>query len=213
MASHPSTLLADALFGKTKKAVIGVLFARPEKAWHVRELARQIGVSPTMLSKEARVLSEAGILIDTRDGNRRSLAANPLCPIFEELRGIALKAACVPAWVAHPSRGRSHQDLDRRSLEMHRLVATKIRDNPALFERARAILQDWRRRASPNTTPYYDEWQRLMDRGIERSLAVATADSERATALRQTSPFSCLLTEAERTAFLKAWAEGAFGRA
>lgn len=85
--------LADALFGKTKKAVIGILFARPEKSWHLRELARRAGVSPTMLGKEADALSAAGILLDKRDGNRRTLAANPACPIFDELRGIARKTS------------------------------------------------------------------------------------------------------------------------
>jgi hypothetical protein len=157
-----------------------------------------------MLGKEARVLSEAGILIDTRDGNRRSLSANPRCPIFQELQGIARKASCAPT-ANRASQGRSHQDLDRRSLEMHRLIARKIRENPALFGQARAILQRWRRRSSANARPYFDAWRRLMDRGVEESLAVATEDSERATALRQASPFSCLLTEPERTAFLKAW--------
>lgn len=85
--------LADALFGKTRKALIGILFSHPEKTWHIRELARQGGVSPTMLSKEADLLSAAGIILAAADGNRRILKANPDCPIFEELRGIARKTA------------------------------------------------------------------------------------------------------------------------
>ena len=88
-----SISLADALFGKTKKAAIGVLFSHPEKSWHLRELARYAGLSPTMVGKEMDALSLAGIVLDTRDGNRRSLRANPDCPIFEELRGIARKTS------------------------------------------------------------------------------------------------------------------------
>ena len=87
--------LVDALFGKTKKAIICYLFARPDHSWHLRELARTARVSPTMLSKEANLLVSAGILMDERDGNRRIFRANPECPIFEELRGIARKTAGV----------------------------------------------------------------------------------------------------------------------
>lgn len=87
--------LADALFGKTKKSVICYLFARPEHSWHLRELARLVKVSPTMLGKEADLLTAAGIIVDERVGNLRLFRANPKCPIFDELRGIARKTSGV----------------------------------------------------------------------------------------------------------------------
>lgn len=87
--------LADALFGKTRKAVIAKLFGHPERSWHLRELAREADVSPTMLGKEIDALSEAGIVLEERDGNRRLVKARQDCPIFEELRGIARKTAGV----------------------------------------------------------------------------------------------------------------------
>ncbi len=34
---------------------------------------------------------------------------------------------------------RAHQEIDQRGLAMHRLIADKIRQDPALFERARAV--------------------------------------------------------------------------
>ena len=58
--------LADALFGKTRKAVIAKLFGHPERSWHLRELAREADVSPTMLGKE----------IDTAVRARRPAGAN-----------------------------------------------------------------------------------------------------------------------------------------
>lgn len=85
--------LVDALFGKTKKSVISVLFSRPESSWHLRELARVTSTSPTMLGKELDLLTSAGIVLEEADGNRRRVWANPDCPIFEELRGIARKTA------------------------------------------------------------------------------------------------------------------------
>jgi predicted nucleotidyltransferase len=87
------TSLIDALFGKTKKAVISVLFAKPDRNWHLRELARATNTSPTMLGKELDLLATAGIVSEEKDGNRRRVWANPACPIFEELRGIARKTA------------------------------------------------------------------------------------------------------------------------
>ncbi|MDP2195155.1 MAG: nucleotidyltransferase domain-containing protein [Rhodocyclaceae bacterium] len=87
--------LADALFGKTRKAAIGLLFSHPEQSWHLRELARRAAVSPTMLGKEMASLAAAGIVLDERDGNRRRFRANPDCPIFPELCGIARKTAGV----------------------------------------------------------------------------------------------------------------------
>jgi len=85
--------MLDALFGKTKKSLIATLYAHPEQSWHLRELARATGASPTMIGKEADVLSEAGLILDEKDGNRRRMKANPDCPIFDELRSIAKKTA------------------------------------------------------------------------------------------------------------------------
>ncbi|QJC55061.1 hypothetical protein HC248_00324 [Polaromonas vacuolata] len=91
--STPRKSLLDALFGKTKKTLITTLFAHPEVSWHLRGLARASGTSPTMISKEVKVLSEAGLILDEKDGNRRRIKANPDCPIFDELRMIAKKTA------------------------------------------------------------------------------------------------------------------------
>lgn len=100
---------------------------------------------------------------------------------------------------------RTHQELDARSLAMHRLIAAKIRQDPALFDRARATLARWRIIVCVNSQPYLAELERLFEQGIEAALAVATEDTERATALRQSSPFCGILTEDERLGFLKSW--------
>ena len=103
---------------------------------------------------------------------------------------------------------RTHPQLDARSLAMHRLVAEKIRRDPALLGRARETLGRWRQTVSVNTLPYLDEWARILDQGLEACLEVATEESERATALRQSSPFTGILTHRERFAFLKSWQFG-----
>jgi hypothetical protein len=102
---------------------------------------------------------------------------------------------------------RSHQDIDSRSLALHRLVADKMKRDPALFDRARSTLARWRTSVAPATQPYLAEWERLMDQGMEACLAVAVEDSEKGNALRQSSPFCGLLTNQERFAFLKTWSQ------
>jgi hypothetical protein len=44
-----------------------------------------------------------------------------------------------------------------------------------------------------------------MDLGLEHCLSVVTEDSDTATALRQSSPFTSVLTNGERFAFFKQW--------
>ncbi len=98
----------------------------------------------------------------------------------------------------------THQEIDARSLALHRLVAEKIRRDPMLLRIAKANVDRWRARATPNDQ-YLTEWERLIEAGVETALAVVTEDSEKASALRQSSPFAGILTTSERTAFLKAW--------
>jgi hypothetical protein len=94
---------------------------------------------------------------------------------------------------------RTHQELDQRSLALHRLVADKIRRDPALLDQARRTLSRWRETVCERSQPYLDQWEQVLNTGLEASLALAVEDSERA------SPFSGLLTNQERFAFLKAW--------
>jgi hypothetical protein len=100
---------------------------------------------------------------------------------------------------------RTHDEIDQRSLALHRLVAKRVMRDPALFEKARMTLVRWRQTVCIASQPYLEEWESLMNQGIEACLSVAVEDSQRAAALRQSSPFSGVLTNRERFAFLKQW--------
>jgi hypothetical protein len=95
--------------------------------------------------------------------------------------------------------GKKH--IEQRSLAMHRLIADKIRKEPALFDHVFSNLEHWETRVCDATQPYLREWERLAQQGMEPCLAVATEDSERAATLRQSSPFAGVLTDRERFAF------------
>lgn len=83
--------LPSALFGKTRRNVLGVLFSRPDEQMYVRELARMAGVAPGATQRELARLTEAGILLRSVRGNQVYYRANPKCPIFAELVGLVTK--------------------------------------------------------------------------------------------------------------------------
>ncbi|TXH01835.1 MAG: hypothetical protein E6R09_05915 [Rhodocyclaceae bacterium] len=87
----PKKSLADALFSRVRQAVLGVLFANPAQQLHLREIARRAGLSAPTVLKEINSLVSAGIVTDTKLINVRLFQANPDCPLFDDLRSIAVK--------------------------------------------------------------------------------------------------------------------------
>lgn len=83
--------LADALFPKTKQKVLGILFSQPERAIHLREIARMAGVSASSIQREMKSLVDAMIIRKTPHGVMQEFQANPDCPLYEELCGFARK--------------------------------------------------------------------------------------------------------------------------
>lgn len=98
-----------------------------------------------------------------------------------------------------------HELLDRKSLLRHRLIAQKLRENPALLERVQDNMRGWSETISPSSRPYLDAWRKLLDESLEAALAIASEDTEWATAMRQSSPFSGVLTEKEKLDFDRWW--------
>jgi hypothetical protein len=77
-----------------------------------------------------------------------------------------------------------------------------------VVEEARRRLRRWRQNGRIDTR-WADEWDRILSmplRGIARAIG---ADSPRARALRQTSPFAGVLTEQERRRLARAVEERA----
>ena len=83
--------LANLLFGAYRRDVLGLLLLHPGESYHVRELARMTGRPANTLYRELATLAAAGLLVRRAQGNQVHYAANPACPIHEELRGILRK--------------------------------------------------------------------------------------------------------------------------
>jgi hypothetical protein len=99
----------------------------------------------------------------------------------------------------------THQEVDARSLALHRLVAARVREDGALYEKAKRMLARWRETVSPSSQPYLETWEDLMRQGVAACLAVAVEDSPSAAALRQSSPIAGVLSNRERFVFLREW--------
>jgi len=91
-----SDALSSALFGKTRRNILGLLFAEPDKSFFLREITRRLGGGQGAAQRELRRLSDAGII--RRDGVGRMVMyrVNPDSPVYEELRGLIVKTAGAP---------------------------------------------------------------------------------------------------------------------
>jgi hypothetical protein len=104
------------------------------------------------------------------------------------------------SWVdAAPKVYSDHQRLDARSLAMHCIVARKLLANPALIDQARGTLARWRAQAAEPLPSYFLEWGRIFEASPEAVAGFLASMHEDATRLRQSSPFTNLLSHEERS--------------
>jgi predicted nucleotidyltransferase len=88
--------MLDKLLGSSLRAkLLGWLFSHHDQRYFVRQLTGLLGEDSTNTSRELARLEKSGILLCTREGRQKYYQANPRCPIFNELRGLALKTAGV----------------------------------------------------------------------------------------------------------------------
>jgi predicted nucleotidyltransferase len=85
------TTLADALFGKTRRVVLGLLFGHPEEGFYMRQISRILNLGQGALLRELQRLTAAGILLREAHGRQVYYRANKACPIYTDLQGLLLK--------------------------------------------------------------------------------------------------------------------------
>jgi predicted nucleotidyltransferase len=83
----------DALFPKTRQAVLAAVYMDPTREWYLSDLARHLKVQPSSLQRELVNLVTAGILRRREDGNRVYYSAETESPLFGDLHGLLLKTA------------------------------------------------------------------------------------------------------------------------
>jgi predicted nucleotidyltransferase len=100
------TALVDIVSSRVKAEIFRLLFGLNQPELHLRELARQSGLSLGTVQQELARLARVGIVIARKDGNRVNYRANPEHPIHHELCAIVVKsdglAAVLSAALEHP---------------------------------------------------------------------------------------------------------------
>ena len=94
--------------------------------------------------------------------------------------------------------GEGHPHIDRRSLEMARLVVEKIDADPSLFRIAHENLRRWRRIRGRTLPPCREEWKELLKRPWSEIRDILLDESDEGQRLRSSHPFAGVLSEKER---------------
>src|SRR5271169_6453104 len=79
------------LFGKTRRAVLSLLYGRPTETFYLREIARISGTGLGAAQREMGQLTQAGIVLRRISGRQVYFQANSKSPIFADLRNIVTK--------------------------------------------------------------------------------------------------------------------------
>lgn len=90
-----------------------------------------------------------------------------------------------------------HRLAELRSLAYHRAVADKLRKDPEVLARARARTAAWVAEGD-RTSGAARDWAEILSGDVESICALLVDTSERATALRQSTPFAGALDPRER---------------
>lgn len=109
-------------------------------------------------------------------------------------------------WVnAGPLVYSDHQLLDARSLAMHCLVARKLLADPTLVNQALSTLARWRAQATDPVPSYLLEWEHVLAGNPAHIAGFLASMRDDAMRLRQSSPFTNLLTPEERSRIYEAF--------
>jgi predicted nucleotidyltransferase len=91
--------ISQTLFGKTRRAVLSLLYSHVDEAFHLRQIVRVAGVGLGAVQRELKLLSDAGIIQRIVRGRQVYYQANRQCPVFGELKALVIKTVGIAAIV------------------------------------------------------------------------------------------------------------------
>ena len=83
--------LSKTLFGKTRRAVLSILYSHTDESFYLRQLVRITGIGVGAMQRELKQLTDAGIIRRLQIGRQIFFQANTDCPVFKELRDLIIK--------------------------------------------------------------------------------------------------------------------------
>ena len=84
-------LLCSGLFGKTRQAVLALLYGRTDSSFYTKQILDAVKIGRGTVQRELKNLTDTGIIIREVQGRQVYYRANAQCPIFNELKSIVRK--------------------------------------------------------------------------------------------------------------------------
>jgi predicted nucleotidyltransferase len=84
-------LLCSGLFGKTRQAVLALLYGRTDSSFYTKQILDGVKIGRGTVQRELKNLTDTGIIIREVQGRQVYYRANTQCPIFDELKSIVRK--------------------------------------------------------------------------------------------------------------------------
>ena len=107
MSTHSG--LADLLFGRTRGAILALLYGKADQSFYTRQIAREVDGSVGAVQRELENLSKVELIVRSSVGSQVFYQANRDAPIFREMHALVNKTIGVFSvlWSAlHPSAKR-----------------------------------------------------------------------------------------------------------
>jgi predicted nucleotidyltransferase len=83
--------LADLLFGRTRGALLALLYGRADQSFYTRQIAREVDASVGAVQRELENLSKVGLIVRKSVGSQVFYQANRGAPIFREMQALVNK--------------------------------------------------------------------------------------------------------------------------
>jgi predicted nucleotidyltransferase len=94
-SANPVGNIGAALFGKTRRELLGLLYTHPDRSFYLRQIVRALGMGQGTVQRELARLAGAGLLARTRVGSQVHYQANSKSPVFNDLKALMVKSAGV----------------------------------------------------------------------------------------------------------------------
>jgi len=101
--------LSLTLFGKTRRAVLALLFSHADESFYLRQIEKLTGVAAGPLQRELKQLTGASIVTRSESGRQVYYQANRQNAVFAELRGLVIKTTGVADVLLRALSPLSHQ--------------------------------------------------------------------------------------------------------
>jgi predicted nucleotidyltransferase len=85
--------LSSILFGKTRRAILALLYGHSDESFYLRQIVRATGVGLGPAQRELKQLVDVGIVRRSVHGRQVHYQANPNSPIFSEIKSLISKTA------------------------------------------------------------------------------------------------------------------------